>query len=284
MKRLVTIQDISCIGKCSLTAALPIISAAGIETAVIPTAVLSAHTAFNSFTFLDLTPEIEKIADNWKAKNLDFDGIYTGYLGSTAQLDIVSRFIDAFRTEKTTVIIDPVMGDNAKLYTGFSSDFPEAMKFLCKKADIIVPNLTEAAFLTNTEYPTSYSEHDIKNLLLKLAVLGAETTVLTGISLCRGQTGIMSYNSKTDTFFSYYNEKIEQNFHGTGDVFAAAFAGAVISGISVNKALEIAVLYTIRSIKLTLEDKTAVWYGVNFEQAIPYYAQLINAEKNISNQ
>lgn len=279
MKRIATIQDISCIGKCSLTTAIPILAAAGIETAVIPTAVLSVHTAFDSFTFKDLTDEIEKITDNWKVHDFKFDGIYTGYLGSIKQLDIVSRFIDTFRGDNTTVIIDPVMGDHGRLYSGFTPEFPEAMKELCKKADIIVPNLTEAAFLTGTEYLTEYSETDIKKLLTKLAKLGAPVTVLTGVSVGEEQYGVMAYNSVTDTFFSYYDEKIERTFHGTGDIFASAFSGAVLNDISVNKAMEIAVKYVIKSIKKTIEDEKSVWYGVNFEQVISYYSEMINKDK-----
>ena len=208
-----------------------------------------------------------------------FDGIYTGYLGSIKQLDIVSRFIDTFRGDNTKVIIDPVMGDHGRLYSGFTLEFPEAMKELCKKADIIVPNLTEAAFLTGTEYLTEYSETDIKKLLTKLAKLGAPVTVLTGVSMGKEQYGVMAYNSVTDTFFSYYDEKIERTFHGTGDIFASAFSGAVLNDISVNKAMEIAVKYVIKSIKKTIEDEESVWYGVNFEQVISYYSEMINKDK-----
>ncbi len=279
MKRIATIQDISCIGKCSLTTAIPILAAAGIETAVIPTAVLSVHTAFDSFTFKDLTDEIEKITDNWKTHDFKFDGIYTGYLGSMKQLDIVSGFIDNFGSCDTKVIIDPVMGDHGRLYSGFTPEFPEAMRELCKKADIIVPNLTEAAFLTGTEYLAEHSENDIKNLLMKLAELGAPVTVLTGVSVGKEQYGVMAYNSETDTFFSYYDEKIERTFHGTGDIFASAFSGAVLNDISVNKAMEIAVRYVVKAIKQTIEDEESVWYGVNFEQVLSYYAELVNRDK-----
>ena len=155
LKRIVTIQDISCFGKCSLTVAHPILCAMGLETAVIPTAVLSTHTyQFKDYTFRDLTSDIPAIATHWKSLNLQFDGIYTGYLGSTEQVQIVSDFFDTFRNEHTSIIVDPVMGDAGKLYAGFTADFVQEMKALCKKADIIAPNMTEAALLLDRPYRT----------------------------------------------------------------------------------------------------------------------------------
>lgn len=273
MKRVVTIQDISCIGKCSLTTALPILSAAGIETAVIPTAVLSAHTAFDSFTFHDMTDEITKISDDWKNHKLSFDGIYTGYLGSVKQLEIVSDFIDSFKAENTLTVIDPVMGDHGKLYSGFTTEFSANMKGFCKKADIIVPNLTEAAFLTDTEYLTNYNENDIRELLKRLSGLCDGISVLTGISFDNKQLGIMSYNPNDDSYFKYFGKKSPETFHGTGDIFAGSLCGALINDIPLNEALKTAVDFTLESIHLTLSDKKHVWYGVNFEQALPFYIE-----------
>ena len=148
MKRILTIQDISCIGKCSLTVALPIISALGVETAILPTAVLSTHTMFNNFTFHDLTDEIVPITKHWKEENLDFDIIYTGYLGSARQIDLVADLFDEFKTENNLTIVDPVMADNGKLYPGFDEAYATQMTSLCAKADIIIPNITEASYLT----------------------------------------------------------------------------------------------------------------------------------------
>ena len=158
MKRIVTIQDISCVGKCSLTVALPIISAMGIETAVIPTAVLSTHTAFKNFTYRDLTGDLPKIAKHWKQEEFNFDGIYTGYLGSIEQIDILKEFFKQFKTPDNFIFIDPVMADNGKLYAGFDANFVKEMKKLCKMADIIVPNLTEASYMLEKEYKEIYSE------------------------------------------------------------------------------------------------------------------------------
>jgi len=276
MKRVLTVQDISCIGKCSLTTALPILSAAGLETAVIPTAVLSAHTAFNSFTFHDLTDEIPKISNDWKNHNLTFDGIYTGYLGSVKQVETVSELIDNFKSENTLTVIDPVMGDHGKLYSGFTTDFSEKMKSFCKKADIIVPNLTEAALLTDTPYKVTYNREEIKELLKRLSDLCEGISILTGISYDSNQLGIASYNPVDNTYFEYFGEKSNETFHGTGDIFASSLCGALVNGIALNNSLKIAVDFTLKSIELTLKDKNHVWYGVNFEQALPFYIEKIS--------
>ena len=162
MKRVLTIQDISCVGKCSLTVALPIISAFGIETAILPTAVLSTHTMFKNFTFKDLTDELEKISDHWKKEQIGFDAIYTGYLGSFEQIDLVCEIVNILRDENTLVIVDPVMADNGKLYPGFTEEFAKEMAKLCSKADIILPNMTEASFMLGIPYPgTDYDEATI---------------------------------------------------------------------------------------------------------------------------
>lgn len=271
MKRLVTIQDISCIGKCSLTVALPIISAMGIETAIIPTAILSVHTAFDSFTFKDLTDEIVTVADHWKKQDFKFDAIYTGYLGSVKQVDIVSDFIDSFKTEKNSVFVDPVMGDNGNLYKGFDQNFVKEMKMLCKKADVITPNLTEATMLLDMEYKEDgYDEQYIKDILVKLCALGCKSAVITGVSFEKSNLGVMGYNSENGEFFKYFNKKVPYMCHGTGDIFASTLVGAAVKGFTLQEAAEIAADYTAECIKSTNEDKSANWYGVNFENKIPY--------------
>lgn len=270
MKRIVTIQDISCVGKCSLTVALPIISACGVETSVIPTAVLSTHTAFNGFTFCDLTDEIEPIAKHWKEENISFDAIYTGYLGSFRQLQLINSFINDFKTEDNIVFIDPVMGDNGKLYPGFTQDFADSMAELCGNADVIVPNLTEACFMLHEDYiENGYSEEYIKNILIKLTGLGCKNAVLTGVSFEEGKLGVMVYNRETKEFSSYFTEKINVSFHGTGDVFSSACVGALMKGLSLEGALKTAANYTVASIAATVKEENHNWYGVNFEEAIP---------------
>ena len=277
MKRIVTIQDISCIGKCSLTVALPIISAMGVETAVVPTAVLSTHTAFKGFTFRDLTSDIQPIADHWKQEKLGFDAIYTGYLGSFEQLELVSKFFDDFKTAENMIIVDPVMGDFGKLYPGFTQEFADKMADLCGKADIIVPNMTEASFMLGIEYKEHYDEEYVKELLKKLCEKGAKKAVLTGINYVEGKIGVMCYDSQADSYFTYFQDKVNASYHGTGDVFASTLTGALVKGFSFEDSLKIAVDYTVECIKATSEDPNSRWYGVNFEETIPY---LINKIKN----
>lgn len=279
MKRIVTIQDISCIGKCSLTVAVPIISAMGVETAIIPTAVLSAHTAFEGFTFRDLTDDIEKISEHWKKENLNFDAIYTGYLGTVRQVEIVSKFFDDYKTNETIIVVDPVMADNGKLYAGFTDEFPEKMRLLCAKADVIIPNLTEACLLLGIPYiGDSYDLEKIKGIVKQLSEIGADKVVLTGVSLEADQVGVVSYDKKSGMYFSYFNQKIQAGFHGTGDVFASSFTGALMNGYSFREALKLSTDFTMECIKKTVEDEKRNWYGVNFEQAIPYLVNRIGKE------
>ena len=284
MKRIVTIQDISCIGKCSLTVALPIISACGVETAVIPTAVLSTHTAFDGFTFRDLTDEIPPIAAHWKAQGMAVDAIYTCYLGSFQQLEIVSQFFDQFKTPENLILVDPVMADNGALYAGFTPEFVQEMAKLCGKADIIVPNLTEACYLLNIPYPgEDYTRADIQHILTELGKLGCKQVVLTGVSLEPGRLGVMAYDTEKQTFFEYYNEKMPSSFHGTGDVFASVMVGAMMRGCPLEDALRLAVDFTLESIRKTVADPEHRWYGVNFEEAIPLLVSRLSHEPHPSN-
>lgn len=277
MKRILTIQDISCVGKCSLTVALPIISAFGIETSVLPTAVLSTHTAFNGFTFQDLTANLTSITKHWKEQSIDFDAIYSGYLGSFEQLKIVSNIFNDFKTDKNFILVDPVMGDNGKLYLGFNQEFADSMAQLCSHADIIVPNLTEACFMLHEQYiPHGYDEDFIKRILKSLTSLGAKKAVLTGVTFDGVNLGVYGYDREKDEYFSYFKEKLLESFHGTGDVFASALCGALTRGKSLKDALTIAVDFTVESIKHTLENQDRNWYGVDFETALPQLIKSIN--------
>ena len=276
MKRIITIQDISCVGRCSLTVALPIISAAGVECGVLPTAVLSTHTAFDKFTFCDLTDEIEPISRTFSELNIDFDCIYTGYLGSFRQLSLVDDFITAHKKDNTLVVIDPAMADNGKLYHGFTPEFAKAMAHLVRHADLVVPNLTEACFMLDIPYTEDYDEDYIKDILVKLCALGAKRAALTGISLDKDQLGAYSYDSESGNFFYYANSYLPVRYHGTGDIFASAAVGALMRGQSAENALAVAVDYTHECIRLTMEDEFGRPYGVNFEEAIPYYLMRLN--------
>ena len=276
MKRIMTIQDISCVGKCSLTVALPIISAAGVEAGILPTAVLSTHTMFSKYTFCDLTSEITPIADTFKALDIDFDAIYTGYLGSFEQLGLVGKFMDDFKKDGATVLIDPVMADNGVLYKGFTEEFAAAMAKLCSKADIIVPNITEASFMLGIPYNPNYDESYIRDLLKRLTGLGCPKAALTGISFEDDKIGVYYYDSEKDSYFSYFNEKLPVSFHGTGDIYASSALGAMMRGIPTEEALAIAVDYTLECMKQTMADENHRFYGVNFETALPYYIDAVN--------
>lgn len=279
MKRVLTVQDISCVGKCSLTVALPIISAFGVETAVLPTAVLSTHTAFKSFTFRDLTDDITGIEEKWLSENIGFDAIYTGYLGSEKQIEIVANLFENFKTfggKRAEIIVDPAMADNGKLYYGFDEAFAKKMAKLCSGADVIVPNLTETAFMLGEKYTESgYDENYIKTLLKKLTGLDAKTAIITGVSLERDKLGAYGYDSLKDKFFSYYREKLPVAYHGTGDIFASALCGAKTLGKTIEQSTAIAVDFTVESIIKTMKDANANWYGVNFEEAFPYLMRRI---------
>ncbi len=269
MKRIVTIQDISCVGKCSLTVALPIISAMGIEASIIPTAVLSTHTAFKNFTFCDLTDEIQKISDHWKSEKIQFDGIYTGYLGSFRQIDLMSAFFDDFGSGKL-IFVDPCMADNGKLYAGFSTEYVSAMAGLCKKADIIVPNITEACFLTGEQYPGDcYDEKFIENLLEKLALLGAKKIILKGVGYKKGLCGVITLDVLSGKKTEYFHELVPIKFHGTGDIFASVAFGSLIRGKTLDDAVKLAADFTVQSIKNTVSHPDYNWYGVDFESAFP---------------
>ena len=276
MKRILTVQDISCVGKCSLTVALPIISAFGVETAVLPTAVLSNHTAFKKWTFRDLTDDITPIKNCWIDENITFDAIYTGYLGSQKQIDLVLDLFKTFSGDKTFTLVDPAMADNGKLYSGFDLEYASKMKDLCSYADYIVPNLTEAALLLGEEYAhDNYNEEYVKSTLKKLVNLGCKRAILTGISLEKGKLGAYAYDGVENKFYQYYSDRIPVNFHGTGDVFASAICGSLSIGKSLEQSIKIAVDFTVESIKKTLEDKNGRWYGVNFESAFPLLLEII---------
>ena len=271
MKRIVTIQDISCFGKCSITVALPIISSMGIECAIIPTSVLSTHTGgFEGFTVRDLSEDILKIANHWKKYNIEFDTIYTGYLGSREQIDSVIAFAKDFKRDNTLLFVDPAMADKGKLYTGFDKDFPAYMAKLCSIADIIVPNITEASFMLGVPYTESYDEDYIKDMLKKLCAMGCKKAVLTGISYKKDTQGVVFYDSESDSYYSYFNENVPANFHGTGDTFASVLAGCLTRNMSIEESLQIAVDFTVKCIKDTIPYASSHGYGTMFEMNIPY--------------
>jgi pyridoxine kinase len=280
MKRIVTAQDITCLGSCALTVALPVVSAMGVEASVLPTALLSVHTDFPSFTFQDLTDALPPVIDHWKREGFTFDAIYTGYLGSLEQVRLISRFIDDFRRPDTLVFLDPVLGDAGKLYEGFDGSIPQAMAQLCAKADVIAPNLTEACLLLGRTYPQEgYDEVYVRELLRELSNLGAPRVILTGAEFRPDQVGVMSYDARTGEFCQYFRRKYPRRFHGTGDVFASVCVGALTRGLPLNQALTLAVDFTLESIQKTMSDPQGRWYSVNFQEAIPMLVSRLEAEQ-----
>jgi pyridoxine kinase len=270
-KRVAAIHDISGFGKCSLTVALPILSAAGIETSIMPTAVLSTHTGgFTGYTYRDLTQDMRPFMNHWKSLGIEFDSIYSGFLGSFEQLEIVAEFYEKFKTDDNIILADPAMADNGKLYKTFTPDFPKGMVKLCSKADIIVPNITEAVLMLGESYREGpYKKEYIEKLLRGLAKLGPRKIVLTGVYFEDEKYGAASYDSDKEQTDYAMSERIEGFYHGTGDVYASALLAALLNGKALDEAMRIAVDFTHGCIMRTKKAATDVRFGVNFEAGLP---------------
>ena len=262
-KKILTIQDISCYGQCSITVALPTLSAWGYETAILPSAVLSTHTGgFKGFTVHDLSNEIPKIINHWKQEGIKYDVLYSGYLGEVQHIDLVIQIKKELLNKDGIFVLDPVMGDNGKLYPAFDENYVKALRRLVKEADIILPNLTEACFLTDSKYLEKYDEQYIKDIIDKLLDNGAKKIVLTGISYEEGMTGVVIYD---ENGYQYYkHEKIAKSYHGTGDVYASTFLGAYLNNNNIYKSAQVAASFVVKAIKNTIDDKNHN-YGVKFE-------------------
>lgn len=266
-KRLLTIQDISCVGQCSLTVALPIISACGVECAILPSSVLSNHTAgFSGWTFRDLTDEMPNILAQWKKEKVNFDAFYTGYVSKT-QIPHILDIMQETARPGALRIVDPVMGDGGKLYPGFDDDFPQEMCRLCNGADVIMPNLTEAALLLGEEYRTEYDQAYIEQTVKRLHALGAKNVVLTGVSLEPNKLGVACYDGNEILY--YFTDRLDVSMHGTGDCYASSFAGALLRGHSILESASIAADFVVETIRQSMGDPSH-WYGVKFEKALPY--------------
>lgn len=266
-KRILSIQDISCVGQCSLTVALPVLSTMGYETAILPTAVLSTHSApeFGDFSFRDLTEDIPNILAHWRRLGISFQGIYTGYLGNIKQIELVKDIAEEFLDKDGALIVDPVMGDHGELYSGFDHNYVEEMKKLCKVSKVIIPNLTEAAHLTGVEYLEKYDEAYIKKLLKKLWALGCDNVILTGVSFKEDETGVAILENGVYSHISH--PKYDRIFLGTGDIFSSVFTGNFLMGKSLKESAEGAANFVLECIKETLNDESH-WYGVKFEKVL----------------
>lgn len=270
-KRILTVQDISCLGQCSMTVALPILSACGQETVILPSAVLSSHTGgFGKPNFRDLTADFPAILAHWKECGMDFDTIYTGYLGSIREIEFVKRIFAEMTAPNGKKVVDPAMGDHGRLYTGFSIEYAAAMGELCAQADVIIPNITEAAMMAGLPYREEYDEAYIQSLVNGLK---APCVVLTGVSYQSDETGVVVAENGVIRYHSH--KKVAKNYHGTGDIFAAAFVGAWTGGKALFDAAVIASEFTKQCIENTYANP-AHWYGVKFE---PCLGQLIERLK-----
>lgn len=271
-KRILSIQDISCVGQCSLTVALPILSACGHETAILPAAVLSNHTGgFKGFTCHDLTSDIPGILEQWETEGIAFDGAYTGYLGSSEQIAYVKDIFDRLVSPDGLRVVDPAMADSGTLYPAFDMDFVEVMKSLVAAADIALPNITEASLLTGIEYRKHYDRSYANALIDGIHALGTGTVIMTGVSYDDTTTGILVSDEKGCQYIMH--EKLPVSCHGTGDVFASAFVGAYLAGKGKPEAAKIAGEYVLSCIRNTIDDQEH-WYGVKFE---PMLGELITA-------
>lgn len=267
-KRLLTVQDLSCVGQCSLTVALPIISFFGIETCVLPTAILSNHTAFGSFSFKDMTDYVKDILQCWKNENIKFDAFYSGYIGSVEQTKLFKSIVKDFSAENAVTVIDPVMGDNGRLYTGFDEKYVDAVKSMISNADIILPNITEASLLTDTRYiEGKVTKTYVENLIEKLAKFNVKKIIITGVSFDKDFLGVAMYDKEKNDLRYCFNKTVKKMSHGTGDVFASAFTGAYLNTGDFFESAKAAADFTVRSLKATVSDENH-WYGVKFENVL----------------
>ena len=270
-KRILTIQDISCVGQCSMTVALPILSACGHEVCILPAALLSTHTGgFGKPAVVHFTELIPQIIDHWKANKIDFDLIYVGYLGSVQAVEYARLIMDSMLAPGGMTVVDPAMADHGKLYSGLDQAYADAMMALCTRADVMIPNITEAVMMAGGSISDSFDREEITRLM---KTLPGRDVVMTGVGFENDQTG---YGIRSGENVSFgHHHKVDRNFHGTGDIFASAFVGALACGKKLDEAAKIAAAYTYRCICITCEEP-AHWYGVRFESALP---DLINMLK-----
>lgn len=276
LPRMAAIHDLSGLGKCSLTVALPIVSATGVECCCIPTALLSTHTGgFDDWTFTDLSGDIIPIAEHWHGLGVGFDAIYSGYLASEAQGRLLERAIELLRGEDTLVIVDPAMADNGRYYANLGDGMTECFRRLIKKADIITPNITEACFLTGMEYRTGVHAKDyVAELIDRLSDLGPAFVAVTGVSTENGSVGIVARDNRSGKMCSVMSTTLDGMFHGSGDVFASAFAALLTRGASLEDALGTAEEFVTAAIERTAARGTPRQYGLDFEGVLPDYIRM----------
>ena len=273
--KILTIQDISCYGQCSITVALPVISAFGIETAVLPSAVLSTHTSgFTDFTVRDLTEDLPEIRKHWEKEGISFDAIYTGFIASQEQLDYIKDIINSRLKEGGLVFVDPAMADHGEFYNGFDQEFADAMGELCKLGDFILPNTTEACYILHKPWKETFSKEEMIEMAKELSQFTKRYVILKGYENDNDEMGMIVLDKEEDTLDIVYNDKVDYVSHGTGDVFASSFVGSIMLGKTPTSAAKIAGEFTKKAIEKTIGDETHT-YGVKFEQAIPELYDLL---------
>lgn len=270
MKRAVTLQDISCAGKCSISVALPVLSCLETETVVIPTSLLSNHTAFESFVSFDLSDKIRSLSKGLSDNDISFDAIYTGYLGSVEQVHEILGFIESLHTENVLFIADPAIADDGVLYAGLPDDFAKEMIPLVSRADVIIPNLTEASMLLGLDYksPESYTSDELRSMLRSLSELGPDKVIITGVHSGSESIGAMCFDRTGDDISISVRKRHEGTYLGTGDIFASVVTGCLLAGQSLDTAMDNAVDYVSLCIEETEADPEKRWYGVSFEKCL----------------
>ncbi len=274
--KILTIQDISCFGQCSITVALPIVSAFGIETAILPSAVLSTHTAgFTDFTVRDLTEDLPAIQKHWEKEGIDFNAIYTGFIASIEQLDYIKDIIDSRLKSEGLVFVDPAMADHGEFYNGFDQEFADKMGELCKLGDYILPNTTEACYILHKPWKEEFTKEEMLEMANELSQFTKRYVILKGYENENNELGMIVLDKKESTCEIVYNDKIDYVSHGTGDVFASAFVGSTMIGKSPSESAKIAGEFTKRAIEKTVGDENHA-YGVKFEKVLPSLCDIVN--------
>ena len=275
--KILTIQDISCFGQCSITVALPVVSAFGIETAILPSAVLSTHTSgFTDFTVRDLTEDLPEIKKHWEKEGIDFDAIYTGFIASIEQLDYIKDIIDSRLKPGGLVFVDPAMADHGEFYNGFDQEFADKMGELCKLGDYILPNTTEACYILHKPWKEEFTKEEMLEMANELSEFTKRYVILKGDTHKENELGMIVLDKQENTCEIVYNERIDYVSHGTGDVFASAFVGSTMVGKTPTAAAKVAGEFTKKAIEKTIGDENH-WYGVKFEQAIPELYSLLDS-------
>lgn len=275
--KIAAIHDISGVGKCSLTVALPVLSACGVETSVMPTAVLSTHTGgFQGFTYIDLTDEMLPMAEHWKSVGCEFDALYTGFLGSVGQIDIIDAIFTMYKRENNLIIMDPVMGDNGTLYQTYTEAMADGIARLCRRTDVVVPNMTEASRILGIPYKEGpYTKDYVEQVLKGLCALGPKQAVLTGVCFDDEYLGAACRDDALDQTDYTLLKKIDGYFHGTGDLFASTLTGGLLNGLTIFEATKIATEYTHMTIVTTSEKSRDPKFGPKFEVHLPWLAQIM---------